>query len=247
MAATTQDANVQKRGFVYILSSFEGTPAQVHRMPSLVDALIGSPIRVGAFHFCCSDFSKRDACTESAPYFEAQLLCRSVSHFGTTRQCRNNLLTFGIPLDALPIKDDGVTMDLTYHKQWIERQLYLEEHLCETTTGSGGMSQERPLSSIIEEEPQLNDVVLGRGTKSVNQPGNQRLKRLLEDRLSDFNSARRKEKAAVVYDVYSTMRSEGSRFMLLDISRSKWIEVSDHKALDRIAHGFRNLRLVKKS
>ncbi len=54
-------------------------------------------------------------------------------HFGTMQEVRYKLMTNGIPVDAIPVTDDG-EVDLTNHFRWIEhrRQLELERRTWRT-------------------------------------------------------------------------------------------------------------------
>lgn len=54
-------------------------------------------------------------------------------HFGTMQETKYKLMTSGIPVDAIPVRDDG-EVDLTNHFRWIEhrRQLELERSLNRT-------------------------------------------------------------------------------------------------------------------
>ena len=92
-------------------------------------------------------------------------------------------MTFGIPRGALPVLDDGLTLDLTYHRKWIARLLDSEENgnSCSEAAASGESwldnDQVLPESSSIIERPGPCDVAFGRGTRWVHHPGNKRLKR----------------------------------------------------------------------
>jgi hypothetical protein len=46
-------------------------------------------------------------------------------HFGTMQETKYKLMTSGIPVDAIPVGDDG-EVDLTNHLRWIEQRRQIE-------------------------------------------------------------------------------------------------------------------------
>ena len=46
-------------------------------------------------------------------------------HFGSMQETKYKLMTNGIPVDAIPVRDDG-EVDLTNHFRWIEHRRQLE-------------------------------------------------------------------------------------------------------------------------
>ena len=115
-----RDEEVQKRGLVYIMCSFNNGQPVVERTPALVELLSCLPIRISAFHFCTTDIARCQQVTDATRVFDTSLLSRFNSHFGNCTEIRHNLMTFGIPLDALPIRDDA-TIDFQYHNEWVAR------------------------------------------------------------------------------------------------------------------------------
>ena len=234
-----QDEEVQKRGFVLVMCSFDAKPPPIERLPALLSLFSCLSIRLSAFHFCTRDLSRRKLATEAVRQFETSLLCRFNSHFGTCVELRHNLMTFGIPLDALPFRDDA-TVDLKSHLEWVTEMERLEEkHI------GGAPPHQADKSFPVVEAAEPHDVVFGRGTRWTKHSGNLRLKRRLEEHRSDFDTARRKQQTAITKFVYSTMRRGGSRFLLFT-PPTTFVEVSERYALDRISQGFRNLRLLSK-
>ena len=57
-------------------------------------------------------------------------LCKMVRlrlrfHYGTVQEAKYQLMTHGLPVDSIPVDDNG-EIDLTYHMQWIEERRQLE-------------------------------------------------------------------------------------------------------------------------
>lgn len=273
MAARNQEA--QKAGIVYVFYNVDDPmPLRNHhkdRAQNFAAAFRAMPAMVVALHMCTDNVALKTAfaswigalvdpgATGSLQSVESRYLFRFRSHFGNSRECRNNLATFGIPYDALPLQqeEDGISsLDLKYHKSWIARLEQSEENGGGGTTSvmrdddvssSQSTGDDEPSLSSMIPPPEPRDVILGRDGKLGKHPGNQRLKLLLLDRRSQYEAASRHERAAIVKGVLSTTKSNGCRFLLLSQEDNCWTEVGEEQCLDRIRHGFRNLRLADKS
>jgi hypothetical protein len=159
-------------------------------------------------------------------------------------------MTFGIPLFALPIRKDD-SIDLTFHHAWLAE-------LEEADKNKGAQTQSIGLGHGIQKSigetdpPGTLDVIMGRGPRGRKHAGNQLLKRVLEAHRVDYEKTSRFQKGTIAKQVYIKMRLKGSRFLApAEIAERKpikdiddWVEVSEKEALDRIGHGFRNLRLA---
>lgn len=199
------------------------------------------PVRVVSVHCCFDDVTMRDTLNTLAHFIESRYLIRFQSHFGNSTECQYNLMTFGIPLATIPVRDDG-SLDLEVHQSWL-RQLQVEE------SGGSSCTKDSSDSPTKTEPPGPWDVIMGRGLRGRKSPGNQLLKRLLEERRGAYDCASRVDKAAIIKDIYVVMRRKGCRFLApasVEKSNLDWVEVGEEAARDRIGHGFRNLRLAAK-
>jgi hypothetical protein len=84
------------------------------------------PIRPVGYHIC-ADNSQWQGIADMV----SVTLCKFVRlrlrfHFGTAQEAKYQLMTNGIPVDSIPVADDG-EIDLTYHKEWIQYRRQLEE------------------------------------------------------------------------------------------------------------------------
>jgi hypothetical protein len=102
------------------------------------------------------------------------------------------------------------------------------------------------------------DVILGRGLHNKNNPGNLRLKLLLEKQYEAYNnpSLNRAQKTAIVNSIVKQMEDAGSRFVypadddtvcLANDAHSGssyrgWLVASDERIRDKITHDFRNMK-----
>ena len=64
-------------------------------------------------------------------------------------ECIHTLLTFGIPMEALPIDVDG-QFDMSHHLEWLEHQMNLERTLGGSSIDSG--NEAMSTDSLISEE-----------------------------------------------------------------------------------------------
>jgi hypothetical protein len=95
------------------------------------------------------------------------------------------------------------------------------------------------------------DVILGRGPHNKTNPGNLRLKLLLEDHYEEYNaSTNRANKTFLVASLAKQMQDAGSRFVYAaEESESveetlyrRWFLASEERIRDKITHDFRNMR-----
>jgi hypothetical protein len=139
-------------------------------------------------------------------------------------ECLYNLMTFGIPKDVLPLKSDG-TPDLAGIHDWLSMRMKEE-----ATT---------PLSSRIV-VPSKNDVLLGRGKRVQESPGNFRFRYLLDNNRDQYERVSKFEKTMVTESILRLIKDFGGRF--LKQGDCGWTQVEDEMARKKISHAFRNLR-----
>ena len=89
--------------------------------------------------------------------------------------------------------------------------------------------------------PGVSDIILGRGQRGRNHPGNQLLKRVLEDRYREWEAAGKFQKATIVREIFEDL-SQGGRFLtpatpvserMGDNVISEWAEVDAKAAQDQ--------------
>jgi hypothetical protein len=81
--------------------------------------------------------------------------------------------------------------------------------------------------------PGRNDVVLRRGSKFHDHPGNFRMRLLVESNQEAYKMAPVGEKAPIGDNIVQEIKKAGGRFLELD-SDGWWIEVSDKEASKRV-------------
>lgn len=258
----SRDKTVQKAGLVFIHYGLGGVHINEERMQRalvrsrvLVATFPCMPLRVVATHCCTNDNDRLMTYSNTTRFLETRYLTRFQTHFGSSIECRYNLMTFGIPLDVLPVRDDS-SIDVQPHLAWLA-ELAREE--LKTSPPCTNDSFVQVLSSIAMEdntsgsahkiEPGDLDVIMGKGRRGINSMGSHLLKRYLEEYQVEYDSALRYEKAMILEKIYAWMRRNGCRFLAPNKEADGtiiWEEVCETRAHDRISHGFRNRRQASK-
>jgi hypothetical protein len=103
------------------------------------------------------------------------------------------------------------------------------------------------------------DVIFGRGGHNKSNPGNLRLKQLLEEHKNEYDEANRMRKTEIVSSIIDQMKKAGSRFVVEAYDNNHdggnggggyiptWLIASSDKVKNKVTHDFRNLRRPKKS
>jgi hypothetical protein len=120
-------------------------------------------------------------------------------------------------------------------------------------------------SSFLILVPGPEDVIMGRGRHNKNKPGNRKLTKMLEDYFEGYEAADKFQKTVIAQHVLTAMTESGSRFLIREsppssegggggdrgggmsarngtAKRGVWVQVTQERARDKIAHDFRNLR-----
>jgi hypothetical protein len=84
------------------------------------------PVRPMGYHIC-ADSSRWQSIFDMVMV----TICKFVRvrlrfHYGTQQETMYAMMTHGIPVNAIPIKDSG-DVDLSHHQAWIEKRRQLEE------------------------------------------------------------------------------------------------------------------------
>jgi hypothetical protein len=86
------------------------------------------PVKLVGYHFCFDDIRFRMVWGLATIYIGKEARLRARDHEGTPYECRYGLLSYGIPVDELPISVEGVDDNSTLLK-WIEDRKKKEERL----------------------------------------------------------------------------------------------------------------------
>lgn len=83
------------------------------------------PIKLAGYHFCFDDVRFRMVWGLVNVYLGKDARLRARDHEGSHAECRTGLMSFGIPVESLPINAEGLENN-TYLQEWIEGQISRE-------------------------------------------------------------------------------------------------------------------------
>ena len=129
------------------------------------------------------------------------------------------LMSYGIPIDAIPISMDG-DLKKKNHSEWIKMRKRQEK--------SGE-------ARIVV--PTHSDVLFGRGKPYREHIGNMRLFNLLDDNLDRYAQASLKGKSAVIAEMVVLIQQRGGRFLKQE--KGVWVKNTDKLAKEKVSHAFR--------
>jgi len=91
--------------------------------------------------------------------------------------------------------------------------------------------------------PDINDVLMGRGKKCFEHVGNERFRSLVASKLDEYSSATaKKDKTNILLSIVSQvrMRSPKGGFIKQDSTTGLWFEVGDFLAREKVSQAFRD-------
>jgi hypothetical protein len=144
---------------------------------------------------------------------------------GTLTENIYKLLTFGIPVDVLPVAYDGA-LKVSNHLKWVSRRQTKDSDLC--------------LMGFFHgiDMPRRDDVLLGRGKTIQEHPGNVYMRSLVDSYLDISKKAFTGEKNVLAPQIVAAMKRCRCRF-LKKKKDGWWVEVSDNEAIVRVLRTFR--------
>jgi hypothetical protein len=92
--------------------------------------------------------------------------------------------------------------------------------------------------------PTQKDVILGRGRRYQDNPGNVCMRSFVEAHFEEYKKSSKQRKRMIEMQVVELTNASGGRF-LTQGSSGWWTEVSDEFARERVSNSFRNPRLNK--
>ena len=137
-------------------------------------------------------------------------------------------MSFGIPVDAIPVSVSGTIKTKDFLK-WIVRRKKKEDYM-----GYHGRNSRWNRIDL----PNLNDVLFAKGRPYQHHPGNQEYLRLIQDCLIEYDSAaNRRDKRSVACNLIDSMRMQSTRFLIKD-SEDWWVEASDKELHEKVIKAF---------
>ncbi|CAJ1968353.1 unnamed protein product [Cylindrotheca closterium] len=216
---------------------------------------IGAIVAFGVYRFAMAAYNKLVA-------------IRTRIHIGSSQEeCFSKLQAFGIPVAVIPKSP----ADNDYHINLMQRRKRLEHKRRQRKRrqGDGGIrfsSQNDQESEQVEDSddegftvsfdpldercnwicagPAPSDVILGRGRKANNHPGNIRLRTMVDDLIGVYKNTSKREKTEIAQRVVVSIQTNG-RF-LKENEMIGWVEVPDKVARIKVSHAFRDSYRVKR-
>jgi hypothetical protein len=93
-------------------------------------------------------------------------------------------------------------------------------------------------------DPQMNDVLFGRGKPIQERPGNVRFREILELHRPQYDKGEKFEKTAITTNIVRIVKGEGGRFLKQNDNGRGWLEVDDASARMKVSHAFRTRRSI---
>jgi hypothetical protein len=180
----------------------------------------------------------------------------------STMECHYELLSFGIPMRAIPTSIMG-RLKTEDHQAWLQTRKATEvrrSFLRSTgppidarfkepavVVSDASTSEAFILPSSDSGGPQLvvparSDVLFGRG-KVKEHPGNIRLHELINSKRSWYEMAEKWEKTVIAEEIVAIIRDSQGRFLkVASGDEDGWIEVDIETAREKVSHTFRSRR-----
>jgi hypothetical protein len=99
--------------------------------------------------------------------------------------------------------------------------------------------------SVLSVDPQMKDVLFGRGKPIQDRPGNVRFREILELHRQQYDQGEKSGKTVIAADIVRIVKGEGGRFLKQnDHGLPGWVEVDDASARMKVSHAFRTRRSV---
>lgn len=140
-------------------------------------------------------------------------------------------MTFGIPIDKIPVSPNGELKN-QLHRKWVGLQKKVES---EQWNGLFG-------KAILL--PSHSDVLIGRGGPIQNHSGNQWLGLIVESLYPRYDEATKPDKANIASDIATKVKGIGARFLKQE--GGIWVEANDEEAREKICIAFRSFRSYQK-
>jgi len=234
----SMDEESQKKGMVALIYNVD--PNWKDTFDAELFAGVGkivksAPLRNAATHYCFLDPAFGAIVKFISMAMDRNSRTRTRLHRGNHLEVQYELMSFGIPMQAIPVNTEGV-MRVKEHSKWMQNRRK-HEMLIHRSNGP---------PAVIIGIPSRTDVLFGRGKVFQMHIGNMKLSDILEERGAEYFDAKRHTKAAIAMEVVVGMKKDKTRFLRQD-NDGLWMEVDDKTAADKVGHGFRNRKPVKQS
>mmetsp|Transcript_12257 Transcript_12257/g.29203 ORF Transcript_12257/g.29203 Transcript_12257/m.29203 type:complete len:475 (-) Transcript_12257:115-1539(-) len=180
------------------------------------------PTKTCSFHACFNDTEFRFLAHAAVYFLNEDARARFKLHNGTQVEILYELMTFGIPVDSVPLSTEGE----------VKRKNHLDflkmRHRQESMVGAPRI--------VI---PTHRDVLFGRGKPFREHRGNIKLYEMIDDKLEYYESISIiKQKTETIMEMVDAVEVLGGRFLKQD-DAGCWMTVGTKMAKEKVSNTFR--------
>ena len=196
------------------------------------------PVRFASLHLCINDEKEYQLALGALKALHSKSLVRYRSHFGTHEEVQHELASFGIHKNAVPVTENG-HMIMVHHETWLNLRRKIEQiqapRMVETNTKMAANFTPRP-----------DDVLFGRGKLVGEHPGNTQFRQMVDFYTDKYESSGKVEKTCIAEIIVRAVKDSSACFLKKD-EDGLWEEVDDAMARRKVAHAFRNRRMISRA
>jgi len=226
LQVVSEDDETQKQGCVFLF-----WPLDLNCIISreLNHVLQVAPIRFSSFHIMLQDsitFRKIGAWQLLAMSSESR--ARTRLHIGSIHQCQQELLTYGISSNFLPITNTGNVKNQN-HIRWLS---FLQ-------------AKERATKHGVEfngiDCPSTKDVLTGKGPHVSSNPANIAYRKIMKHRFLEHRDALTAERKTMISrEIVDELVNNGGRFLVKE--KNWWANSDRDTAREKVSVAFRDMR-----
>jgi hypothetical protein len=222
----SQDLETQKQGVVLLFwgvpemspyhKEYKPIPDMEGEKLSNAKLFASPPVRISAVHFCSPDntfFRFVSGIVIVSMGMDQRVRVRT--HCGNIMECRYWLMTFGIPVEDLPVTDTG-KIKVKYLQQWVKGRETMD------LLDRGNISRKR-----LVECPNLQDVLFSNGGNRWTFQGNVTFREILEAKGQAYSTKTNDEKSSTIEEVIEQIRGMNGRFLVWEKEKGCWVVIDD--------------------
>eukprot|EP00536_Pseudo-nitzschia_multiseries_P007986 jgi/Psemu1/240781/estExt_Genewise1.C_1940027 len=211
------------------------------------------PIRICAMHCCLPD----TAFFRMVKYIFVYMIgdsyrARVKTHQGHGTEVLYSLMSYGIPVDTLPLDELTQTIKtknllaFVNVRRRIEANYHADSNSFgisdDSSYGSSESDDSLKWSSMVE-CPSLNDVIFRGGKSYMSHPGNMMFRGLIETHIDEHSAASQDRKKSLTWQVIQEVETKGGQFLVYNKGVGTWTKLVDRVQIrHKIANCFKEYR-----
>jgi len=246
MEAMTEDVETQKRGItfvVYNVGNFAKEKYESNAVEHTASIQNSLPTKSCSIHYCFNDSGFRYVINIAMRFFSEDARARVKVHFGTHIECSYSLMTFGCPINSLPLSIDG-DLKKKAHLEFIKMryQQEMRVHLPRIVVPTHsdvvfGRGKKWKTINIWEKTLELNFLQTGKPYRQ--HIGNKKLHAMMDEELKHEQSLSTKNKRlATIEKLMEAIQNGGGRFLQQD-KAGFWVEIDEKAVQEKVLRAFR--------